>query len=218
MMLSSEPTRPRLGRPPRIIVLAAVTFVVGLGAPCIAQPSPPDGSAKQTPAAPPPVPAAQGAPSSGQASPGETSPGAQPQSVPVVGSTPAGEPTADQPAPPQHASRALAPGPGQTSWDTFMYEGPGLHYMVIDEVTQGQVLSILGCSNGWCEVSYEGGKPGYVTAEVVTTSEPARPAPDFLPQPAAAIIANPPGPCVEALQTSGNGGKDPSLFCQKKSE
>ncbi len=141
-----------------------------------------------------------------------------PDGIPLIGTTPAGQATVDQPMSPQQTARTIPAGPAITSWDTFMYEGPGLHYRSIDEVRQGQALTVLTCADGWCQVSFEGGRPGYILAEVVATGNPAMPAPGFLPQPAEDLIPNPPGPCIETMQTEGNGGKKPTRFCQKQSQ
>ena len=133
----------------------------------------------------------------------------------AIGEIPAGLPTVDQPAPTGQAPRKLSPGKGQTSWDTYMYEGPGYRYAVIDEVSQGQRLQITACGNDWCKVVFDGGRMGYIIAEVLTTGDPAKAEPGFLPNPATAIIPNPSGPCFDALQTEGNGGKMPTRYCQK---
>ncbi len=138
--------------------------------------------------------------------------------LPIAGTTPAGQATVDQPLSPQQTARTIPAGPAITSWDTFMYEGPGLHYRSFDEVRQGQALTVLTCADGWCQVSFDGGKPGYILAEVVVTGNPAMAAPGYLPQPAEDLIPNPPGPCIETLQTEGNGGKKPTRFCQKSSQ
>ncbi len=137
--------------------------------------------------------------------------------IPVAGTTPAGQPTPDQPSSPQQSDRVIPPGPTVTSWDTFEYEGPDLHYSVIGEVRQGQILTVIGCANGWCNVSFDD-TTGYIVAEVVATGNPALPAPGFLPQPAADLIGLPPGPCVEVTLTEGNGGTKPTRFCQKATQ
>ena len=137
--------------------------------------------------------------------------------IPVAGTTPAGQPTPDQPSTPQQSDRVIPPGPTVTSWDTFEYEGPDLHYGVIGEVRQGQILTVIGCANGWCNVSFDE-TTGYILAEVVATGNPALPAPGFLPQPAADLVATPQGPCVEVILTEGNGGTKPTRFCQKEAQ
>ncbi len=136
----------------------------------------------------------------------------------AIGEVPAGLPTVDQPAGAGQAPRKLSPGKGQTSWDTYLYEGPGYHYSVIDEVDQGHPLQIINCSNEWCKVVFDGGRRGYIIAEVLTTGDPAKAEPGFLPNPATAIIPNPPGPCFDALQTEGNGGTQPTRYCEKASQ
>ena len=140
-----------------------------------------------------------------------------PDGIPVAGTTPAGQPTPDQPSSPQQTDRVIPAGPTVTSWDTFEYEGPDFHYSVIGEVRQGQILNVIGCANGWCNVSFDE-TTGYILAEVVATGNPALAAPGFLPQPAADLIAVPPGPCIEVTQTEGNGGTKPTRFCQKQGQ
>ncbi len=135
-----------------------------------------------------------------------------------AGTQPAGLPTPDAPAPNEQAPRTLASGRGQTSWDTFLYEGPGYRYAVVDEVSQGQVLQILDCGHDWCRVVFDGGREGYIIAEVLTAGDPAKAAPGFLPNPATAIIDHPQGPCLDAMQTEGNGGTMPTRYCQKASQ
>lgn len=140
-----------------------------------------------------------------------------PDGIPVAGTTPAGQPTPDQASSPQQTDRAIPPGPTVTSWDTFEYEGPDLHYSVIGEVRQGQLLTVIGCAKGWCNVSFDE-TSGYILAEVVATGNPALAAPGYLPQPAADLVAAPPGPCIEVIQTEGNGGTKPTRFCQKQAQ
>ena len=89
---------------------------------------------------------------------------------------------------------------------------------MLDEVDQGSKIEIVSCANGWCKVTFERGPDGYLLAEVVTKDNDTKPDQDLLPQPAASIVPNPPGPCFEALQTGGNGGKDPTRFCEKPSQ
>ena len=215
----------------------AILVTAALVGPSMAQPAQPSLGIPNQPSAAssdnpvPPVTAvspATPAPPSNEAPVGSYTPGAPPldqsaakqpdpnAKIPVAGATPAGSPTLDQPA--SQGTRAISPGPGQTSWDTYLYEGPSLQHLVIDELTQGQAVTILGCANGWCKVSYEGGQPGYITEETVTTGDPSRPAPNFLPQPALGLVANPPGPCFEVMLTDGNGGKSPTIFCQKQAQ
>ncbi len=106
--------------------------------------------------------------------------------------------------------------PGLTTWTTYLYQGPGSHYSVADEINQLQPIDILGCAKGWCQVVYEG-RTGYVLAEVVVRrgEDPANPPPGVLAQPAAALEPAPKGPCFTANQMGGNGGYDLTRFCQK---
>ena len=105
---------------------------------------------------------------------------------------------------------------GETTWTTYLYEGPGSHYVVVDEVPQAQALEVLGCAKGWCHVSY-GGRAGYVEADVVVhgSDNPVNPPAGVLAQPAAALESTPKGPCFTANQKGGNGGNALTLFCAK---
>ena len=114
------------------------------------------------------------------------------------------------------ATGLAAAEPGRTTWTTYLYQGPGPHYSVADEINQLQPIDILGCAKDWCQVVYEG-RTGYVLAEVVVRAgeDPANPPPGVLAQPAAALGPAPKGPCFTANQTGGNGGNDLTRFCQK---
>ena len=102
-----------------------------------------------------------------------------------------------------------------TTWTAYLYQGPGAHYSVVDELPQATPLDLAGCENGWCRVT-SGDRVGYLRAEVVARGDPAHPPAGVLPQPAAALsAAPPPGPCVEANQTGGNGGNAMTIFCNK---
>ena len=103
---------------------------------------------------------------------------------------------------------------GQNTWTTYLYQGPGKHYMVTGEVPQATVFDIIGCKDDWCQVSYEG-RQGFIMSEVVATGDPSKPAPGLLPQPAASIVAQPAGPCFVVNQKGGNGGNEATYICQK---
>ncbi len=106
--------------------------------------------------------------------------------------------------------------PGEITWTTYLYEGPGGHFRVVDEALQAQAVEILGCANQWCHVSY-GDQSGYVHAEVVVHAgeNAANPPAGVLAQPAAALEPAPKGPCFVANQKGGNGGNELTSFCQK---
>ena len=113
------------------------------------------------------------------------------------------------------ASTPSLADPGQSTWTTYLYEGPGAHYMVVDEMPQGTSFDIVKCAQDWCEVSW-GERRGFLRQEIVAHGNPATPEAGVLAQPAAAIVpVQPAGPCIEANQTSGNGGNAPTVFCQK---
>ncbi len=103
---------------------------------------------------------------------------------------------------------------GQNTWTTYLYQGPGKHYMVTGEVAQGTIFDIVGCKGDWCEVSYEG-RRGFIMSELVATGDPSKPAPGLLPQPAASIVAQPAGPCFIVNQKGGNGGNELTYICNK---
>lgn len=107
-------------------------------------------------------------------------------------------------------------GPGQTTWTTYLYQGPSYRYSVVDEVPQAQPLDVISCANGWCKVSFEQ-RTGYVLAEVVVQNgqSPLDPPKGILAQPANQVVPHPKGPCFPANIKGGNGGNDLSYFCQK---
>ncbi len=111
------------------------------------------------------------------------------------------------------ASPAVAE-PGQNTWTTFLYEGPSTHFMVIGEVPQATLFDIIACKDAWCEVSFEG-RRGFLMSEIVAKGDPSKPAPGLLPQPAAALVAQPAGPCFEVNQKGGNGGNAMTTVCAK---
>lgn len=112
------------------------------------------------------------------------------------------------------ASAATA-APATTTWTTYLYQGPGTRYSVVDEVPQATRLDDAQCSAGWCKVTL-GNRTGFLLAEVVAFGNPAQAATGVLPQPAASLSPlPPPGPCVEANQTGGNGGNAMTIFCNK---
>ena len=94
---------------------------------------------------------------------------------------------------------------GQNTWTTYLYQGPGKHYMVTGEVPQATAFDIIECKDAWCEVSYEG-RRGFIMSEVVATGDPSKPAPGLLPQPAASLVDQPAGPCFVVNLKGGNGG------------
>ena len=103
---------------------------------------------------------------------------------------------------------------GQTTWTTYLYQGPGPHYMVIGEVPQSTDVDVIACKDGWCDVGFEG-KRGFVMSEVVATGDPSKPAPGLLPQPAATPMVQPAGPCFEVNEKGGNGGNALTYVCNK---
>lgn len=111
------------------------------------------------------------------------------------------------------ASPAFAE-PGQNTWTTYLYQGPSTHYMVVGEVPQATTFDVIGCKDAWCEVSYAG-RRGFLMSEVVATGDPSKPAPGLLPQPAAALVAQPAGPCFVVNQKGGNGGNELTTICGK---
>ena len=86
--------------------------------------------------------------------------------------------------------------------------------MVVGEVPQATSFDIVECKDAWCEVSFEG-RRGFLMSEVVAKGDPSKPAPGLLPQPAAALVAQPAGPCFTVNQTGGNGGNAMTYVCAK---
>ena len=106
-------------------------------------------------------------------------------------------------------------GPAQSTWTTYLYQGPGYRYMVIDEVPQATHFTVLGCTSLWCEVQYDAHR-GYLRQEIIAQGDPAQPAAGVYAQPAADVTPNAPdGTCFEANQTGGNGGNAMTVFCMK---
>lgn len=104
---------------------------------------------------------------------------------------------------------------GETTWTGYLYQGPGSHYSVVDELAQSTKLDVIGCAREWCEVRV-GNREGYVLAEIVTRLSLDHPPAGVLAQPATTVEASPPkGPCFEANQTGGNGGSAKTVFCGK---
>ena len=79
---------------------------------------------------------------------------------------------------------------------------------------QATPVDVLACKDGWCDVTFEG-KRGFLMSEVVATGDPSKPAPGLLPQPAAAMVPLPKGPCFEVNQKGGNGGNAMTTVCDK---
>ena len=105
---------------------------------------------------------------------------------------------------------------GETTWTTYLYEGPNDHYNVVDEVPQSQTFEILKCENGWCQIAYDH-RSGWVEADVVIHEhqDAVNPPAGVLAQPAASIEAHPKGPCFPVNIKGGNGGNAPTYMCQK---
>lgn len=105
--------------------------------------------------------------------------------------------------------------PATTTWTSYLYEGPSHHYSVLDEVPQGTIVDAAGCDGAWCKITF-GRRAAYLPAEILARANSAKPDNGLLPQPAAALDPRrPPGPCVKANQTGGNGGNAMTWFCLK---
>ena len=104
--------------------------------------------------------------------------------------------------------------PGKTTWTGYLYQGPGLHYSVVDEFAQATDLDVVKCAKEWCEVRL-GDRTGYVLSEIVSQTSLDRPPAGVLAQPAASVrAASPSGPCFDANQKGGNGGNAMTIFCR----
>ena len=90
--------------------------------------------------------------------------------------------------------------PGQISFTTWFRIGPGRNYAVRDEISNGSVLDVVGCQNGWCQVVW-GNRTGYVESDVVVQPVP---------------VTTPPSPhdCVQNRR-SGYGSGDELSICQR---
>ena len=58
-----------------------------------------------------------------------------------------------------------------TSGTLNVRQSPSTEAEVTGELTACQEVTVLGSSEGWCEISYDGGKTGYVIAESLTTDK-----------------------------------------------
>lgn len=58
-----------------------------------------------------------------------------------------------------------------TSGTLNVRQTPSTEANVIGELTACEEVTVLGSSEGWCEISYDGGKTGYVIAQSLTTDK-----------------------------------------------
>lgn len=58
-----------------------------------------------------------------------------------------------------------------TSGTLNVRQSPSTEAEITGELTACEEVTVLGSSEGWCEVSYDGGKSGYVIAESLTTDK-----------------------------------------------
>ena len=56
---------------------------------------------------------------------------------------------------------AAATEPQAVTWPTYFRTGPGRHYTVMQELSRGDSVAVLGCSDRWCRVRI-GRVEGYV--------------------------------------------------------
>lgn len=91
---------------------------------------------------------------------------------------------------------------GRATWTTFLRAGPGLQYVVTDEIDRDAPLEVAACRDGWCETLYEGAT-GYVQAELVAQAGPE------LIQPQSAQ------PCFDG-QIAGYGKGDKVTYCPRQ--
>jgi N-acetylmuramoyl-L-alanine amidase len=70
------------------------------------------------------------------------------------------------------STRAAKDGKYQTSGDTQVRSGPGVHYPVVADLTKGTKITVVANDNGWLKVeSKRGNKPGYVDASFARPTE-----------------------------------------------
>ena len=93
-----------------------------------------------------------------------------------------------------------AAAPGEVTWTTWFRIGPGRNYAVRDEISNGTVLEVLGCENGWCQVVW-GNRTGYVESGVVV-------------QPVPATTPASPHDCVQTRR-SGYGNGEELNICER---
>lgn len=70
------------------------------------------------------------------------------------------------------STRAATESKYQTTGDTQVRGGPGLHYPVVAELTKGTKITVVDNEKGWLKVeSKRGNKPGYVDASFARPTE-----------------------------------------------
>lgn len=70
------------------------------------------------------------------------------------------------------ATRAAKETKYQTTGDTQVRSGPGLHYPVVADLTKGTKVTVVDNEKGWLKVeSKRGNKPGYIDASFARRTE-----------------------------------------------
>lgn len=70
------------------------------------------------------------------------------------------------------STRAATESKYQTTGDTQLRSGPGLHYPVVADLTKGTKITVVDNVQGWLKVeSKRGNKPGYVDASFARPTE-----------------------------------------------
>ena len=82
---------------------------------------------------------------------------------------------------------------------TYLRDGPGLRYRAVDEAQTGELVSVIGCADGWCNV-LDGGVTGYVAQSTLV-----------IPTGAPTPLKNP--VCNVSGESSYHGSSD-VLFCR----
>jgi len=101
---------------------------------------------------------------------------------------------------------AADPEPGTVNATTYLHNGPGRQYRVLDELATDSHVQILACDQDWCRVQ-SGNAVGYLPRASVV-SEPATPAQTSAAKPQGEA-------CVEATE-AGNGAGLRYGYCPRQ--
>ncbi len=90
---------------------------------------------------------------------------------------------------------------GIVDWPTYFRTGPGRQFVVLEELSRGRTVDVLGCANQWCRVQIDR-VVGYIDqANLADAAEPM-----LGPQPAAG--------CFDS-QRSGYGRGEDYRYCPR---
>jgi uncharacterized protein YgiM (DUF1202 family) len=92
---------------------------------------------------------------------------------------------------------AADPAPGRVNATTYLHDGPGRHFRVVDELATGTAVQVLTCAQDWCRVQ-SGDGIGYLPQASLVSAKAV---------PAATPVAKPDGEaCVESTDAGSGAG------------